>query len=98
MISPEAIFRRADDIKYRKIGDEGIAVRQGAGEVLVLNEIGHLVLELSDGARLVREMVDAIAERYDSDVDTIRRDLYAYLEELLEASIIVESPPQSASP
>ena len=98
MISPNAIFRRADDIKYRKIGDEGIAVRQRAGEVVVLNEIGHLVLELLDGARLVHQMVDAIAERYDSDVDTIRRDLYLYLEELLEASIIVESPSRPVSP
>ena len=98
MISPNAIFRRADDVKYRKIGDEGIAVRQRAGEVVVLNEIGHLVLELLDGARLVHQMVDAIAERYDSDVDTIRRDLYLYLEELLEASIIVESPSRPVSP
>lgn len=95
LISPDSVFRRADDIKFRRIGDEGIAVRQQAGEVLVLNEIGHLVLELADGTRPVSQLVEAIADRYDSDAETIRRDLYIYLERLVENAVIVESPAPS---
>ena len=41
-------FRICADVRYQQIADEGVVVRQTAGEVLVLNEVGTRVLALLD--------------------------------------------------
>lgn len=88
MIDPAAVFRKRADARYRNVGGEGVVVRQEAGEVLVVNEVGARVLDLVDAQTPVDALVDALAAEYDADRATLERDVAAYLRELVDAGII----------
>lgn len=88
MIEADMILKRCADTRYRNIGDEGVVVRQTAGEVLVLNEIGVRVLELLEVAVPVSGLLDALDAEYTVDRATLERDVLAYLQELMDAGVI----------
>jgi hypothetical protein len=88
MIEAGAVLKRCADTRYRNIGGEGVVVRQTAGEVLVLNEVGVRVLELLEGIMPVSGLLDALNAEYDIDRPTLERDVLAYLQELVAAGVI----------
>ena len=88
MMEPTTIFRKRSDARYRNIGGEGIVVKQAAGEVLVLSEVGARVLDLVETQTPVGAMLASLGEEYDIDSSTLERDVNGYLEQLLEAGII----------
>ena len=88
MIEPTTEFRKCSDARYRNIGGEGIVVRQTAGEVLVLNDVGVRVLDLLATGNPVHGAAAALAADYDVDVATAERDVMAYAQELLDAGVI----------
>lgn len=88
MIETGMVLKRCADTRYRNIGDEGVVVRQAAGEVLVLNEIGVRVLELLETAVPVNGLLDALDAEYQIDRPTLERDVLAYLQELVDAGVI----------
>jgi hypothetical protein len=67
---------------------EGIFVLQEAGEVLVVNEVGALIVEQLQAERSVDEVVAAITERYEIDAERARADAKSLLDALLEAGAI----------
>ena len=88
MIATDMVLNRCADTRYRNIGGEGVVVRQTAGEVLVLNEIGVRVLELLEAALPVSGLLDALDAEYEIDRPTLERDVLAYLQELVDAGVI----------
>jgi len=88
MIESTTVFRKCSDARYRNIGGEGIVVRQTAGEVLVLNEVGVRVLDLLAKGGTVDSVVEAVAADYEVDAATAERDVIAYAQELVEAGVI----------
>jgi hypothetical protein len=92
MIDSTRVFRTRDDARYRNIGGEGIVVRQAAGEVLVLNEVGVRVLDLLATGKPVAGIVAALGSEYDVDAATLERDVLDYVQELVDAGIIESSP------
>ncbi len=88
MIEAHTVFKTCADARYRNIGDEGVVVRQTAGEVLVLNAVGVRVLELLAEDRPVSGLIEALAAEYAIDRATLEQDVPAYLQELLEAGVI----------
>lgn len=88
MIETDMVLKRCADTRYRTIGDEGVVVRQTAGEVLVLNEIGVRVLELLEGTMPVSGLLNALDAEYEIDRPTLERDVLAYLQELVDAGVI----------
>ena len=88
MIESAASFTKRADSRYRRIGTEGIVVRQGAGEVMVLSEVGARILEMLASGLDVAALLRALAGEYDVDPTTLERDVVAYLQELLDAEVI----------
>ena len=88
MIESASTFRTRADARYRNIGGEGIVVRQAAGEVLVLNEVGVRVLDLLASGTAVAGVVTTLKSEYDIDAATIERDVLAYVQDLLDAGIV----------
>jgi hypothetical protein len=84
----ERRLRARRDIRFRTIGEEGVVIRQEAGEVLVVNEVGARVLALLDGRCSVDALVARLAEEFEVDAAVLRRDLAAYLEELLAGGVL----------
>ena len=88
MIEPNSLFRTRNDARYRNIGGEGIVVRQAAGEVLVLNEVGVRVLDLLATGSAVSAVVTTLQAEYDIDAATLERDVLGYVQELVDAGIV----------
>lgn len=63
-------------------------VRQTAGEVLVVNDVGGAVLDLLDQTPTVRVLLDRLAGQYDVEQSVLERDVLVYLRELLDAGVI----------
>jgi len=69
-------------------------VKQRAGEVLVLNDVGARVMDLAEAGESIAGMVSVLAAEYDVAAPVLERDLLAYLQELLDAEVIepVDAP------
>lgn len=89
-LADDRVFKRNDDVRYRIIDGEAVVIRQGAAEVLGLNEVGARLLDRVDGTASVRELVDALSSEFDADRSQVERDVDAFLKELLSAGVITE--------
>ena len=54
---------------------------------LALNETGAEIVELCDGARCVREIIAALAERHGPS-ESLRDDVRAFLQELADRNLL----------
>ena len=93
MIESNATFRKSSDARYRNLGGEGIVVRQAAGEVLVLSEVGARVLDLLAAGTPIGGLLDVLAAEYEVDRATLERDVIAYLQQLLDAGVVERTAP-----
>ena len=88
----EGFPRRHPDTAFRKIGDDGgLVVLPGRAEVKVLNPVGIAVYALLDGTRDLDALSQAIAEQFDVEPDTARRDVEAFVDDLRQAGMIEEA-------
>jgi len=86
---PNAVYSPAPDVRYRRVGDEGVVLRQRDAEIMVLNETGVRVLSLLDGKRPLAEVVDAMVAEYDAERGRIEEDVARYVSEMSNAGAIV---------
>jgi coenzyme PQQ biosynthesis protein PqqD len=86
-LSLDDVIRRRSDIRFRRVKDEWVVIRQTAAEVLVLNEWAGRVLELLDGARTLRDIVESLSEEYDEDREQLEQDVIRFTSELIEAGL-----------
>ncbi len=79
------------DVRFRRVVDEAVVLRQKEAEVLVLNDLGGRVLELI-GTRgdehSVEEMLAILEQEYDVEPDRLAQDVTAFLTELLERGVL----------
>ena len=72
----------APDVRFRRVGDETVVLRQSNAEVLVVNEVaGRIVQCLRDGLE-VDEIVEAVVTEFEVDPADCREDVLNYLAEL----------------
>ncbi len=87
-MTPSSVYRHCGDVRYRVIDDEAVVIRQDAGEVLGLNDIGARVLELVDGKASVEVLLEKMAGEFETDRAQLERDVFEFLKELTEAGVI----------
>lgn len=88
MIEPDTVLRRADDVRYRLVRDEGVVVRQRTAEALVVSEVGARLLDLIDGRRSVAEILRLLEAEYDVPPEALERDVTSYLGEILAIGLV----------
>ena len=91
-LDPASILRPARDLRFRRIDDEAVVVRQREGEVLVMNETAARLLELADGRSSVADWVDALAGEYEVDRAALERDILAFAESLADEGMLEPVP------
>ncbi len=96
-LQPDSVLQRSGDVRFRVVDDEGVVVRQAAGEVLVLNAMATRILALADGVAPVDAWVQALLAEYDVDRQVLQRDVLAFAAELLEEGML-EPAAAPASP
>jgi hypothetical protein len=87
-----SVLRRRADVRYRIIDEEGVVVRQNAGEVLVLNDLATRILALADGVAPVAGWIDALLRDFDVDRPRLERDVLAFAGELVEQGLLEPAP------
>ena len=88
MFEPTTLFKRHTDIRYRRLGEEGILVKQTEGEVLALNDVGVRVLELLEIPTSISDLLDTLVLEYAVERATVERDVENYLQKLLAVGVI----------
>jgi hypothetical protein len=91
-LDPASILRPARDLRFRRIDDEAVVVRQREGEVLVMNETAARLLELADGRSSLADWVDALAGEYEVDRAALERDILAFAESLSDEGMLEPVP------
>ncbi|HZT97450.1 MAG TPA: PqqD family protein [Chloroflexota bacterium] len=79
--------RRSRDIAHREVEGQTVIVLPRTNEILVLNETGACIWELSDGGRTEAEVVEGLRARFDIDRETAARDVAALYDQLIEAGV-----------
>ena len=93
MIDPEAVLALRKDVRFRRVADEGVVLVQEDGRVLGVNDSGARVLELMDGRRTLREIVDELGREVDAERGAIEADVASFVVRLREAGALVEAAP-----
>jgi hypothetical protein len=88
MIDLASVLRRRGDVRFRLLDGEAVVLRQRAGEVMVLNEVGARILELADGTTPVSGWVEALAAEYEVGRDELARDVLYFAGELTAAEVL----------
>jgi len=92
-------YRPRSDVRFRRIGDEAVVVRQDAPEVLVLNPVGGRVLELLAGGEPVGAVGAALAAEFEVAPAEAEADARAFAAELESAGVIEPAPrPETEEP
>lgn len=92
-MSGSAIFRLAGDVRFRRVLDEAVAVRQETNEVIIVNEVSATILEFFEnrGSASAESLADFLAGEYDVDLGELRKDVATHIKELLAAGILCEA-------
>jgi hypothetical protein len=85
-------LRLRRDVRFRRLADEAVVIRQDDGEVLVLNELGGRVLEWiqnhDDGELQFDRLLDDLQAEFDVSRSTLQDDALRFLGELVEAGVV----------
>ncbi len=81
------VFRRPPDIRYRRVGNEWVVIRQRSAEVLVLTEWAGHVLDVLDGSRTLADVASSLESQFESSPETIRTDVIRFAAELESAGL-----------
>ncbi|MDA8433393.1 MAG: pyrroloquinoline quinone biosynthesis peptide chaperone PqqD [Nitrospiraceae bacterium] len=89
----ESVPRRSSKVVFRKIENEYILVpllstSEEAESIFNLNEIGAVIWEKVDGSKTIAGIIDELCKEYDADADTIREDVYAFVNDLHECILL----------
>ncbi len=82
-------FELCRDVRYRVVEDEAVVLRQGPGEVLILNEVAARVLCLVDDGESFGAIASRLVEEFEAPVARLRTDLEGFIEDAVAAGLIV---------
>ena len=83
-------FSIAEDIRYRRVLDEAVVVRQNSNEVIVINEISASILDYltqHEKADIV-SLIHYLYNEYEVEPNVLEKDIPAHIEELHAAGIL----------
>ena len=75
-----------------------VIVLADSGQVMVVNELGTHLWKLSNGSNSIGQIVQLIADEYEVDITTAERDVFEFLQQMIEiqALILQETPSENS--
>jgi len=80
--------RVAPDVLFRLLGDEAVLVNLNTEVYLGLNSVGARMWTVLGSSSSIEAACDALIEEYDVDPAELRRDLAAFLDQLLDQKLL----------
>jgi len=93
MSANRTIWKVEQGVRFRRLFDEAMLIRQGQDEALVLNDTAVSFLEACDGERSVDEIIAAMVEHFEVSAEQLAEDLAPFIEQLAKEGIICRRPP-----
>lgn len=75
-------------VAMQSVDGLAVIVLADSGEVIVVNELATRIVELIDGERSAEEIARTIESEYQVTEEEARRDLYEFLQMLMEAGAV----------
>ncbi len=75
-------------VRHRAVGDDGVLVNMETGRVVVVNELGHLIVQHLQRGATRSEIVAAVVDEFEVSREQAREDLDAYLSQLRDEQLI----------
>ena len=91
MIAPTSVLKTRPDVRYRLVDGKGILIRQGIGEVLVLNRVGARLLDMLQTGLPVQGVLEAMLGEFEVEHAELERDALAFIEQLMDSAILEEA-------
>lgn len=85
------VFELADDVRFRRVADEGVVLVQERALVVGVNDPGErllAILRARRGRATYGEIVDALAREYDVTPERLDADVPAFLEALVSRGVV----------
>jgi hypothetical protein len=79
---------QAEDIIWRRIGDDVVVIKDDGLATHVLNKTAAIIWELCDGKRSIDEIAAVLCERFDVSPEEARADTKETIENLTKVGII----------
>ncbi len=89
-LGSESVLKPRDDIRFRRVADEGIVVSQSSSEVLVLSDVAIEILSRLDGKTSLDAVVDQLLDAYEVERTKLEGDVLRFAGELVEGGLAVE--------
>ena len=88
MLKLATIPTRNPDIIGRTVDDETVLVLPEKGQVKVLNEVGGVIWELTDGKRSIKQIAQEISSQFTVDQLTAEADTLEFFADLIDRDIV----------
>jgi hypothetical protein len=92
MIGHESCLRHRDRVLIQQAAGTLVLLDLEGGQYYALDEVSARVWELCDGEHGIGAIVEVIGDEYDAPVETIREDVLAFLQEMLDENLLVQAP------
>lgn len=92
----DVIIQRLDRVVTREIVGETLLVPLRADStdmrhIFALNPVAAAIWNAIDGVTPVQSLVDSVCERFAIDQASAERDIFAFIEELIQAGLVREA-------
>lgn len=89
----DSVFKKSENVVFRKIGDEYVLVPLFASvadveSIFNLNETGAAVWEKIDGRKNIRDIVAEMQTEYEAENLLIEKDVIAFVNEMMTAKLL----------
>lgn len=82
-IHPSTVFVRSDAVLDNELDGEVVMLSIDSGKYFGFDASGTAVWELLDEPRSLEQVCTTLTERFDVDMETCRRDVAAFMEQLV---------------
>ena len=88
MINHQKIYKLKPDVVFQPMDENAIIVSLNSEEIYKLNETGKQVVDLIAKEKSVREILTALKNTYEIDINELEKEISQLLEELFSAGLI----------
>jgi hypothetical protein len=89
MIAPESRLRHRDRVLTQRAAGTLVLLDLDGGQYYALDEVSSRVWDLCDGERGVGTIVSTLRDEFEAPEETIREDVLAFLQEMLDENLLV---------
>ena len=93
MLNKDTVFKKSENVVFRKIGDEYVLVPLYASvadveSIFNLNETGAAVWEKIDGRKNLHDIISEMQMEYEAETHLIEKDVTAFVNEMVTADLL----------